>query len=166
MHSGNFVWSWKMANNRKGKSYNPAKTARIFSSKGLDNLGVFYDYRSEGRYPFELVNLKSFNQIKLTDVLSYTLKESKHNWTVVLISTGLDAQGEQAFCYGLAESNSFCYQRDLVEELRVKHREFAYKNNDITEIQNHCWLAIPNIEKCPEVDDLMIFKALNKYGGW
>lgn len=151
---------------KRNKKYNPAKTARVFSSKGLDNLGVFYDYRSEGKYPFELVNLKSFNQVKLTDVLSYTLKESKHNWTIVLISTGLDGEGEQAYCYGFASNGTYCYQRDLVEELRIKHREFAYNNDEIAEIQNHCWLAIPNIERCPEVDDQTIFNLLNKYGAW
>ena len=164
MHSGNFVRSWKVS--KRNKKYNPAKTARVFSSKGLDNLGVFYDYRSEGKYPFELVNLKSFNPVKLTDVLSYTLKESKHNWTIVLISTGLDSEGEQSYCYGFASNGTYCYQRDLVEELRIKHREFAYNNDEIAEIQNHCWLAIPNIERCPKVDDQTIFNLLNKYGAW
>ncbi|ANI22038.1 hypothetical protein PP586_gp21 [Pseudoalteromonas phage vB_PspS-H40/1] len=150
----------------RNKKYNPAKSARIFSSKGLNNLGVFYDYRSIEKYPFKLVNTQSLNDIKLTDINSFTLKEVKHKWTVILISTGLDANGEQSFSYGFASSGDYQYQRDLVDSLKEQHKKFAYDNSEIVEIQNHCWLAIPNISACNDIDDAVIFNLLNKYEAW
>ena len=151
---------------KRNKKYNPVKSARIFSSKGLNNLGVFYDYRSIEKYPFKIVNTSSLNEIKLTDINTFTLKEIKHKWTVILISTGLDKDGEQSYCYGFASSGDYQYQRDLVDSLREEHKNFAYDNTEIVDIQNHCWLAIPDIDACNEIDDLVILNLLNKYEAW
>ena len=151
---------------KRNKKYSPVKSARIFSSKGLNNLGVFYGYRSIEKYPFKIVNTSSLNEIKLTDINTFTLKEVKHKWTVILISTGLDKDGEQSYCYCFASSGNYQYQRDLVDSLREEHKNFAYDNTDIVDIQNHCWLAIPDIDACNDIDDLVILNLLNKYEAW
>lgn len=151
---------------KRVKKYNPVKSAGIFSSRGLNNLGVFYDYRSIEKYPFKIVNTSSLNEIKLTDINTFTLKEIKHKWTVVLITTGTDSEGELSYSYGFASSGDYQYQRDLVDSLREEHRNFAYNNTDIVDIKNHCWLAIPNIDACNEIDDFVILNLLNKYDAW
>jgi len=155
-----------MAFQRRNKKYNAKKSMSTFAKKGLRNLGVWYDYRSEGKYPFKLVNVQTRNPIKLTDVIAFTLKDLKHKWQMILINTGKDDQGEVSFNYDTVQIKEYMFQHELVEYLRERHTDFAVNHSGLTEVDNYCWLAVPIGSCADELTELDIYNIVDKMEGW
>lgn len=155
-----------MAFQRRRKTYNKFKSMSLFARNKMKNMGVWYDYRTEGRYPFKLLNVKTVDQIKLTDINTTTLKEFKHKWQIILINTGKDDTGAVSFNYDRVQITEYMFQRDLVEYLRERHTEFAVEHSGLADIDNYCWLAIPNGADADELTELDIYRVIDKMEGW
>lgn len=128
----------------------------------IKNLAVAYDTKSN--QSADIVNFKLGIFAKLSQDVFNAFFINENRWTVILISIGVDKDGNKAFSAMDIETVNYIKQADMAEYIKPKLEKFKNsKHQNLKEVNNSAWLAMP---QRVDLADSEIIKSLKLIGAW